>query len=331
MTRGFWFVVVLTLSCSPEAGALAVWNLGDFGQSNKDFGGFDSSLWVEKIDTVKFPHLASNTERGVTVFPATENGKSIALVITEIWKNWPTPWVQPVYRSGDAVFFGIGRQSTFYSPFWSLVVMPPKYASVESVVRAPSADKVDQVNAVYCPITVGALQQLASSVVPLTQVPLNAVPRVNRAQVLGEAETQSYFDFGADRFERLKNLPVESPLYVFVDSKRRPLPVPFVVPADAARKSFWRRVEVVVPETAAILVAKPLFDSLRAQVDSVMIFEQPSETSPLAVRIVRDKACLSQSVPACEFLDSETAIVKLPQSSRLSTGTTLAAAKVGGL
>ncbi len=318
-------------ACAPDAVPPKAWNLGNFGEAGRNFGGFDSNYFVTPVDSAQFPHLVDNVRKGVTVFPAFEEGQSVALVVTEIWSNWPTPWIEPVYKSGEVVFFAVNRKSSFYSPFWSLVLLPDGLTTIEQVTRASAESKVDLVNAIYCPLTVPGLTELASSVVPMTGLPIDAIPKATDVVVAGETELQQYFDFGADRFGREGSRPIETPLYVFVDAQQKALPLPFVVPSNAARQSFWRRIEVRIPETAAVVVAKARAGAFRPLLGNVTVIEQPDTERSAPVRLLRDQGCLRNGVvtATCEFLDSESAIVKLPEASRKRTETTLAAGRLG--
>jgi hypothetical protein len=333
MTRHWlWWVISFCASCGAQAPAPRIWTLGDFGKVDKDFGGFSSNLTVTPSNAERFPHLAENIRPGVPVFPAVAGGKPYALVITEIWQHWPTPWIEPVYKSGQTTLFPLGRNSTFYTPFWSAVIGPEGLNSVEAILRRAPELRQRTDTAVYCPLTTPALAQLSSTTVPLTETPLANVPLPQPALVEGDVSPQTYFDFGTNRFTAVNGRPTESSLYLFVDEKGLALPLPFVLPDHPLNHSFFRRIEVSFPQNGAVVVAGRLLSRFAGKLGNVKVLESPQTAGVAPVRVVNNRACLeSPGMSAtCQWLDSESKILELPAQSRKRTDTTLAGASLEG-
>ncbi len=327
-----WCVVALGIGCGAQTPGPRIWTLGDFGKVDKDFGGFSSNLFVTPSNATSFPHLAENTRPGVPVFPAVAAGKPYGLVITEIWQRWPTPWIAPVYKSGQTTLFPLGRSSTFYTPFWSAVIGPAGLDSVEAILRSPPESRQRTDTAVFCPLTTSALTELSSTFVPLTETTVANPPVAQPALVENDVRAQTYLDFGTDRFTAVEGQPLESSLYLFVDDKGLPLPLPFVLPDNPLRHSFFRRIDVAFPKDGAVVVTSRLRSRFEGKLGAVKLLEAAQVKGAASVRVVKNSSCLETpgQSETCQWLDSEAHLLQLPAQARKRTETTLAGASLEG-
>jgi hypothetical protein len=330
----------------------------------KSFAGFDTSRltvkqgamvpWRTAEYGVSPPDLAATD--AVVVQPAWSEGAPAAYLVTEIWENHPDPWVQPVYhfvkpydatapaahRTGADGVFGVGVESTFYSPYWRLWWVEPgdavgPYTSVAQIAAFP----MHKGPMVVCPIVPPDVTP-SGTTHPFTGEPLQAVG-IGHAYVDGTRT--DYFDFGANRqdvnvYEDVDGTVSPAHLYTFAslaaDGTRTLLELPAVLPEDATHHAFVRRVDVVLDSQAVFVPASlpELRSRLRSQVD----VPDADPAIPAAVarryllRVAKDGACFASaaSFPAgCAWLDSEAALEAAIASNRLlETQVTLTATAV---
>lgn len=302
MTRHAWGVWLALAACAPPSGPDAkVWAVKDFiakAPTKNDFGGWRADQLVtfegQPIPFRSPPHAAAEALQGpgygLTVFPAFSEGTPASFVITEIWLDHPTPWVQPTWVmvssfeagfpasanvSGVPPIFAVDVGSTFYSPFWrGTYVLAPRaepdtFTSAKAVLDAELPTQEGTV--VLCPIAPadGGAAVAEGEATPthpwvLAQdVGLDGGARLP-AQQFGartawvEGRRVPYLGVGQDRVAEAGQLPVEAPLYVFaapgLDGGLEPLPIPAVLPRDPFRSAFVRRTDVRVPAGAAVFV-----------------------------------------------------------------------------
>src|SRR5581483_8340131 len=127
-------VALVLLSCSPTGpGPGRAWPTFTLFKAPKApfLGPGYSNSWLISTDggipwrTAEYesPPAVSDGTWSLAVQPAFQGGLTAAYVVTEIWDSHPDLWVQPVYhlfRNGslDRGVFGVGVDSTFYSPYW---------------------------------------------------------------------------------------------------------------------------------------------------------------------------------------------------------------------
>lgn len=298
---GWGILALVAVACAPSAGPDAkVWTVEDFlakAPAKADFGGWRAnelvSLPGEPIPFRSPPHAPTETRQGagygLTVFPAFSDGQPAAFVITEIWLEHPTPWVQPVWIPvseflpgfpqsaevpGTQSVFPVGVDSTFYSPFWrGTYVLAPSakkdtFKSAAAILEARLPTQEGSV--LYCPIAPadGGAAVAEGETYPVhpwvlaedVGVDGGAMPvrQFGKRSAWVEGTEVAYLGVGQDRVTGVDQLPVEAPLYTFAsrgaDGGLTILPIPAVLPPDPFRSSFVRRTDVELPASGAIFV-----------------------------------------------------------------------------
>lgn len=367
MTRSGLFAVALGLlwACDsgPPARAAKVWTVQDFVEkANKldakglplDFGGWrPEELVVEAGQPLLFPTGTQSGPRGLTLFPAVAAGKAAAFVITEIWQDHPTPWVQPVWMPRDEAgrpldgvnnVFPVGIDSTFYSPFWRAEELLTEqlsdttYRSARDVLSARPTRRSGSI--IFCPFAPGdtgfaddgsgTKDPMTLTLATLKPAPPLVHPgwlplKLSEGWVDGQPVL--YFDFGLDHAPADEQTLAEAPAYFFVrQAGDRPLPLAAVLPPDALRHALIRRVDVVLPPGAA-----PFVPPGRAALRALLLARDPSLTVPelvdpaldafpqLVLRVAANPACFSApGFPAdCDWLDSPARLEALRSDLRL--------------
>ena len=348
-------LVSVVCGCGPEALPPAqVWSvtnmLGRLGaEQQPDFGGWTPRrLAVPSGERLPFEGVPSS-RTGLLLQPGVSAGASAPFLITEIWKNHPVPWVQPVWvpREGGAALtaptsplpnvFSVNVDSKFYSPFWrleqvSLAATEPLTADTFRTARQALAAPHRALGAlVYCPV-VPAGAELAGAPSsdpkdPMTGAPVKPPP-LNPAVVEGKDIT--YFGIGPGRFDVAEQLPVVSTAYFFVKALGGPvLPVAAVLPDGPKAHSFVQRVDVVLQPAWRVYVpeARPELRALLDEAEVASVVGTGSNAAlPRALQVVTNPDCLAPgSSVACQWLDS-VAMVESLTTTRMPQNVTLALA-----
>lgn len=347
-------LALLLLACAPQpAPAAKRWTAKELlagAPAHKNFGGFDAA-------TLAVPDGAPLPFRGppydaqpvlnaagpaLAVLPAFAAGQTASYAVSEIWQSQPDPWVEPVYLqvsaydannptaariSGSHNVFPVGPKSSFYTPFWQLVVSEldaaaagTGYQSASEVLRG--AKSLHDGPTVLCPIVdgVGGLAVGAGEGVPLRPLSLLALHAAAGSQGWVDGALVNYLLLGLDRFTVLPQANVqEVPMYVFVqqaaDGTRTPLPLPAVLSDDAFHESLARRHEVVLGGTMAVFVPAGLED-LRTALLAAGVSAPHPDAVPAdfarehLLRVTADGACFTApgGPASCAWLDSQAAL-----------------------
>lgn len=358
---GWGILAALLVGCAPPSAPEAeLWTVRDFLRAHaadKDFGGWKTSALValegEPIPYRSAPHAESDAVQGpgygLTVFPAFSDGQPASYVITEIWQDHPTPWVQPTWQlvreflpgypqsaqvANTQSIFPVGVESTFYSPFWrAMYVLAPDakkdtFTSSAAVLNARLP--MEEGSSLYCPIAPadGGVAMAQGDALPVhpwlvnedvgldggTPLGVRALP--NRTAWVEGAEV-TYLGVGADRFAWDGQLPVEARLYVFAGGDGALLPIPAVLPADPFRSSFVRRIDVGLPATGAVFVPVDHPKLAAALAGRGVAVVSPDVDASLARvhlgAVIADTKCLTADAgfSGCTFLESAAAIESL--------------------
>lgn len=364
-----WWVLVL-LACGPSTSPEAeTWTSREFlsqAKTDKSFGGLPTRrLGVNSGDVIPWREVPFETqdsvqvssERGLPVWPAFAEGHTASMLITEIWQDHPTPWVQPVYQfrstgaaRSDRGIFAVGVDSTFYTPYWRAewVMVTDELAtdaltSVTDVLN--SKLPVSKGAMVVCPIVPSDVF-LASTdgktvVRPLTGEPVTALKHAE-AWVDGTAVT--YLGIGIDRQTVTdKELPIETPIYFFVRSDGQTYSLPPVLPDEPTRHSLHRRYNVTLPGTFGVFVpsARPelrqFLEAEGAPVPPADPLIAEATARPYLLRVASNPSCFAKAAdfPAsCHWLDSQSALeATVGQDVRFRTEVLITAStlQVGGM
>jgi hypothetical protein len=357
-TRLLVLGAVLLAACAPSGDVpdAKFWAVEDFVAArarNPDFGGFfPKDLVVPEGEPLRFVPGMQAAGQGLTLFPAVAGqGRPAAFVITDIWANWPDPWVQPVYLprdeagrpvEGALTVFPVDVASTFYSPFWRMEeLLTPNltdttYRSARDALNAPAGTVQRSGSIVFCPIVTadtGFADDGSGTVMPITRAPavLQPVPpQVHRGwlprssnQAWVDAQPVTYFDFGGDHAPSDGQRVFEAPLHFFVKAAGgAPLPLAAVLPEDPVRHAFVRRHDVVLPAGAAVFVPP-------SRADLRPLLEEKGVTAPVltdvaydafvdrALQVAANGTCLDDptTVPTCDWLDSPARLAALPSNT----------------
>jgi hypothetical protein len=342
-------LLVMVACAPPPAPTAKVWTPREFSAKRAVteplFGGWaPSELLVTEGQPIPFTTRKQGPFEGLTVFPGVSDGRAVGFVITDIWKDHPAPWVQPVYRSAyksdvgvvtkrEMVpgVFPVGLDSTFYSPWWRMELVLLEEAESTSLKSSKLAldQKADRTMGplVLCPIVPStdeipprstfdvAAETVRKPVHPLTGAGLQSPPK-NSAFV--DDKQVVYLEFGPGRAPFDGQRLIESELFVFVKDGKA-LPVAAVMPAAARAHGFLRRVEVEVPKGAAFFVpsnrsdlSAPLGELAPPVAGSLDGFQE------YGLRLARDPACFSSpNFPrACDWLDAPEKVRDLPFVTR---------------
>jgi hypothetical protein len=362
---------VLVLSCTPTPPPVVggAWPTETFFKApNAPFlgPGYPNSLLISidggipwRTSLYEDGGVVSDGTWSLAVQPAYQEGQVAAYVVTEIWDNHPDPWIQPVYhlfQNGvlQGGVFGVGVDSTFYSPFWR--VYDTDLGSRDAKDVTTVADIVNDglvltKRAIWvCPLVPEQLEGsdgLAASA--LTGVPVRpftfepvTLPELDDAFADG-ARTR-YLNFGEKQLGQLyeegaDGTVVPDDFYVFaraeVDGGRTPLHLPAVLGAEADLHAYVRRVDVLLEDEKVFVPFG--YDALRSQVNDELRRDagpepawgiDPQLAAAYMLRVATDDSCFHDagSFPAgCVWLDSEGAIDALPPSRLLDSTVTLTA------
>ena len=338
----------------PTAERWSVKQMATPDDPTEDFGGWlPGELLVKSGQPLFFNAQQSQKgDAGLTLFPAVANGKAAAFVITDVWQNWPTPWVQPVWiprdeagRPLDGVVnvFPVGDESTFYSPFWRAEELLTKdltdstYRSARDVLSAKPTYREGSV--IFCPLVpegttfaddgTGAKDPMTQTLATLKPAP----PLVHPGWLPRELShgwvdglKVSYLDFGLDHALADGQTLSAAKAWFFVrQAGDKPLPLAAVLPDDALRHALVQRVDVVLPAGAA-----PFVPSNRPELRTLLAGKDPLLTVPavdpaldaftqFTLRVAVNPSCFTApTFPAtCDWLDSPARIAALPSSSKL--------------
>jgi hypothetical protein len=301
----------------------------------------------------------------LAVQPAYQAGQVAAYVVTEIWDTHPDLWIQPVYhlRSNGVLkggVFGVGVESTFYSPYWRVYDADLGTHSVEDVTTV--ADVVNDGLALtkqaiwVCPIVpaLGGVNGVTANlnepggvvpVRPFTFEPVT-IPDYGAAQAdgapvwylnFGERQVGQIYEEGADGTVEAADF------YMFArseaDGGRTPLHLPAVLADETALHAYVRRVDVVMQDEKVFVPFG--MDALRSEVNVELRSDAGAPEPAFGIdsqlaaqymlRVATDDSCFHDagSFPQdCHWLDSEGAIDELPPSRVLDSTVTLTATPV---
>jgi hypothetical protein len=333
---------LLTLAaCAPnEAPPAKLWSVRDMHEAKNleaDFGGWTPRRLVVPVGFPLFfeENAVTVNNTGMVVQPGVADGASAPFVITEVWKDHPVPWVQPVWvprRRDGAVMpqlinvFPVSDDSTFYSPFWQLEVVVSDdfqpdnvgFRSAREALAMMSAPANERIPGplVYCPVVPADILFAAGAGGlrdPITGAPLQRMDALNEAW--SEGERIFYAGIGVDRFPVSEQLPVASRAYFFVKSPGAAvLPVAAVLPSSPRAHSFLTRVDAVLPAKAGVYVptSRPnlrgrlLGEGVPAPVPSLV----NGTLEARALQVAADASCFTTgAIAQCVWLDSEAALL----------------------
>jgi hypothetical protein len=335
---------VVCASCAPnETPEAYLWSVRDMlepdereGGIDQDFGGWKPRQLVVPVDQALFfeENESALHNAGLVVQPGVSEGVSAPFVITEVWKNHPVPWVQPVWSPKRADgstpldlvnVFSVNDDATFYSPFWQLEVVVsdaldtgnPGFRSAREVFAL--MDKPGTTHTagplVYCPVVPADVLYAESALGvrdPIT-LALLASPTAPK-DAWAEGVKIKYLPMGVDRFQVSDQLPIASRAYFFVTrAGEAVLPVAAVLPASPKTHAFVTRVDVVLPAGAGVYVPSTR-PALRARlIDAGVPAPLPSAANEgvtaRALQVALDAECFkSGDIATCKWLDSEAAL-----------------------
>lgn len=276
------WLVLLFIGCAPSTEPPArFWSSFEFAANasqDKDFGGISSRKLAvtsgERIPWRAQPFEPEDSRQGdgvgLPLWPAFAEGQTASMVITEIWRDHPTPWVQPVYqfagRSDLKGIFPVGVKSTFYTPYWrAYFATVPESTSDETFKSAvsllDSKAPLQKSVMVVCPIVPRDMVLAVPSGAPGPVRPLSgeAVTQLQQSEAWVDDALVWYLGIGFDRQTVTENeLPVETPLYFFVPvpgAGKEGFSLPPILPNEPMRHSLHRRYEVAIPATAGAFVS----------------------------------------------------------------------------
>jgi hypothetical protein len=358
--------VLLLTGCDPtnpvKAGRWTTIELAEGARTMGTAGGFPSALFVTpKGGPLPFraeetpPALAA--EAGWSVLPAYALGQSAAYVVSEVWESHPDPWVQPVYVlvtslnpvvrptvDGARVpnVFGVGADSTFYSPFWQGILVqvrevPPKEGLPDTRAVLAAATQTQLAGKPLCPITPDGFVIASTHGTPVHPFTGAEVKPLFAGPVRIDGATPSYIDFGADKFEADDSgLVLPTRIFFFtrmIEGVRTLLELPAVLADNAARNGYARRHDVILGSEAIFVPPGAKWDAVRKRLDAPPA--DPNIPAALAasyaLRVAKTGACFgaAASFPAgCEWVDSEAAIDRLEPRRVVRTEVTMTAVPV---
>lgn len=367
MKHAWW--VLLLVACGPSTLPQAkTWTTREFlaqAKADKSFGGLSTrKLGVNSGDVIPWRSVPFEKEdsvqgpgRGLPVWPAFAEGQTASLLITEIWQDHPTPWVQPVYqfrtdgkpRADLRGIFAVGLDSTFYTPFWraewAVVGAETGAETFTSVVSVlDSKVPVSQGAMVVCPIVATdvflASTDGATVVRPLTG---EAVPYLVHAEAWVDGTVVTYLGLGIDRQTVTETaLPIETPIYFFVRSDGQGYSLPPVLPDAPARHSLHRRYNVTLPPSFGVFVPnaraelRQFLEAEGAPVPSADPLIAEATARPYLLRVASNPSCFAKAAEfpsTCHWLDSQSALeATVGQDVRDRTEVLIAAStlQVGG-
>lgn len=322
------------------------------------FGGYPVSRLVVKAGAevpwhgAEYDGVATVAQAdAVVVHPAFAAGDVAAFAITEVWENHPDPWVEPVYQfveefDADNPFgrrktsggkpvpglFGVGTDSTFYSPFWRLQFAvagsdPGPFTNVHDITQYA----MHRGPVVICPIVPDGVR-LSAARRPLSG---DVFPDVAVGPAYVNGALVSYLDFGPNRQvanayeDGADGTVTAADLYVWVslaaDGTRTLLELPPVLPAEAHEHAYVRRVDVVLGDRPVFVPAA--LTALRAKLVAAGVTVPPADpaisaavAARYALRVAAEDTCFSAAAnfpQGCEWLDDEARVVKLTPANRI--------------
>lgn len=336
-TSGVLLLVMVACAPAPAPNA-KVWTPREFFAkrvvTEPLFGGWaPSELLVTEGQPIPFTTRKQGPFEGLTVFPGVSDGRAVGFVITDIWQGHPEPWVQPVYapasrssagvtreRVGVPTVFPVGLDSTFYSPWWRMELVPLEES--ESTSLTSSKLVLDRKTArvdgplVLCPIVPQSTFDVAAEKQTMSFHPLTGAALVSPEQksAFVDGAPVAYLGFGPGRAPFDGQRLIESELFVFVKDGKA-LPVAAVMPSAARAHGFLRRVEVEVPKGAAFFVPSNRSDlSVPLGELAPPVAASLDQFQEYGLRLARDPACFSSpNFPsACDWLDAPDKVRALP-------------------
>lgn len=336
-------LLLVMVACAPAPYPTAkVWTPREFfakqAETEPIFGGWaPKQLLVTEGQQIPFTTGTQGSFEGLTVFPGVSEGRALGFVITDIWRDHPEPWVQPVYvpasvtvggspqkRVSTPSVFPVGLDSTFYSPWWrmELVTLDDSEATslISSKVVLERKTKRTLGPLVLCPIVPLSRFDVAAEVAMKPKHPLTgaALESPEHQSAFVDEKPVAYLDFGPGRAPFDGQRLIESDLFVFVKNGAA-LPVAAVLPAEPRAHGFLRRVEVEVPERARFFVPENRPDLREPLGELAPLVGARLDAFPeYALRLARDPACFSSpGFPgACDWLDSHEKVRGLPFTTR---------------
>lgn len=341
-------LLTLALGCGPLTEPPAkTWTVREFvanATQDKNFGGLSSRRLAVKAGDPIFwrsrPFEADDVLQGpgaaVPLWPAFAEGKTASILITEIWQNHPTPWVQPVYqfrtdgapRTDLRGLFAVGVDSAFYTPYWRAKLAnvpahtaPTTYTSVPALLDAnvPLQDSV----MVVCPIvpTAVGIARPAGDLVAVRPLSQELVPPVALGEAWVDGTVVNYLAVaGGNRQTVTDRLPNETPMYFFVKTpgaQQKPFSLPPVLPDEPTRHSLHRRFDIALPAGAGAFVMahqpelKALLEGEGVRVPNVDPQISDVIGRPYLLRVATNPSCFEnlQDFPhSCRWLDSQDAV-----------------------
>jgi hypothetical protein len=335
-------LLLVMVACAPAPGPTAkVWTPREFvakhAVTEPVFGGWaPKQLLVIEGEQIPFTKRKQGPFEGLTVFPGVSEGRALGFVITDLWQSHPEPWVQPVYapasvtegrapqkRVMTASVFPVGLDSTFYSPWWRMELVPLDNSEATSLISSKVVLERKTRRTlgplVFCPIVAPTIE-VAADVIRRPVHPLTgtALSSPERGAAFVDEKPVVYLDFGPGRAPFEGQRLVESELFVFVKDGVA-LPVAAVWPAEARAHGFLRRVEVEVPKGAAFFVPSNRPD-LRAPLGELAppVAASLDAFQEYGLRLARDPSCFSSpNFPgACDWLDVHDKVRAVPFATR---------------
>jgi hypothetical protein len=358
---------LLLLGCDPgepqKAGRWPTYALVE--RAHEDTAGFPTA-WFVSLAGAPMPFRGADYESppalaaadGWSVLPAFALGQPAAYLVSEVWESHPDPWVQPVYilvtsfapitrQEVDGVrvpnVFGVGQESTFYSPYWQTTFVKTAtpapaegLADTRAVLAAASETRVSGYP--LCPIVPDDFTFAATAgqapVQPLTRAPIRLLSTV---PVRIDGARDSYIDFGLNKFEAEPNGRV-TPTRIFFftragDGKRTLLELPAVLSDNAPRSAYARRFDVVIDKEPVFVPAGAKWDALRTRLQAPAADPDiPAEVAAAyTLRVAKTASCFADAAKfpdGCDWLDSEAAIDRFAPSRVIRTDVTLTATPV---
>jgi hypothetical protein len=225
--------------------------------------------------------------------------------------------------------FPVDVTGSFYSPFWKLRFVTAPEAGADTFTDAKAVlDARLPTNAgplVLCPIVPPGLHLAQAEGAPAPVHPFTgaALTRRELSEAWVDGRRISYFDLGRDRAPYAGDALEEAPAYFFTRPGEAGLvrsSLPAVLPPRSWARSLVRRVDVELPDTAAVFVPgdRPaLAEALRAEGFTVPVVD-PAIATDVArryqLRVAADASCFGDAArfPAgCAWLDSEAALLEL--------------------
>ena len=331
-----WLGAALLVLCGCAQNDVPVaefWRSDAIAEDGGSLGGWPRAWLATRVGETSFWEETPVTVSGFAVQPGVSNGVSAPFVITDIWKDHPTTWVQPVWeartKSGAPLpevkhVFPVNYDSSFYSPFWRLELVQtdalpaaPFTSAREVLALGPMVDGPP----VSCPILPEGFffgRHEASALDPITLTPIAYVGEATLdAHAWVEGVLTHYIDFGPDRYTVTGNpqLPASARAYFFVRGDTL-LPVAAVLPGAPKTRSFLTRVDAWLPDGPTVGVYVPAGrEALRAKLEALGLRAPVPDAASAdvpqhALKVTLDTTCFETpaGIATCKWLDSEAAL-----------------------